>query len=90
MLKRLYTDAMWQDWIIAACQWVFVIALIPAIRHATDKPPLSSSLLTALLLTVMSATFATLHLWNSTLSALAVAIAWYILAWQKWRLGKPK
>lgn len=88
MFIKLYTYPMWQDWIIAACQWIFVIALIPAIRHKTDKPPLFSSLLTALLLTVMSATFFTLGLWNGTFSALAVAIAWYILAWQRWRIGQ--
>lgn len=79
---------MWQDWVIAACQWVFVIALIPAIRHETNKPPFSSSILTAALLTVMCATFFTLELWNGTLSALAVAVAWYTLAWQRWRIDR--
>lgn len=79
---------MWQDWVIAACQWIFALALIPTIRHPSAKPPFLSSILTAVLLTVLGATFITLELWNSALSSFAVAIAWYILAWQRWKMDR--
>ena len=79
---------MWQDYIIAACQWIFILALIPAIRHPSDKPPLSSSLLTGLLLAVLAATFFTLELWNGTLSCLALAATWFFLGYQRWKIDK--
>ena len=81
---------MWQDWVIAIVQWVFALVLIPAIRHPLNKPPFSSSLLTAILLTVLSFVFYTLSLWNSTFSSLAVAAAWYVLAWQKFRMDRSQ
>jgi hypothetical protein len=81
---------MWQDWAIAVIQWVFALALIPTIRDASAKPSLSSSLLTAILLTALSGIFITLELWNGALSSLAVAIAWFILTFQRWRLDRKK
>lgn len=81
---------MWQDWAIAIIQWVFVVALIPTIRDPLAKPKFSSSLLTAVLLTAMSGTFVTLELWNGAFSSLAIAIAWYILAFQRWKIDNKK
>jgi hypothetical protein len=77
---------MWQDWVIAIIQWVFVVALIPTIRHPSNKPTFISSLFTGLLLAVMAGVFATLQLWNGTLSATALAGAWLTLAYQRWRI----
>jgi hypothetical protein len=37
---------MWQDYVIAIGQWVFLIALIPTITHKTQKQPISTSLMT--------------------------------------------
>ncbi|HEX8994213.1 MAG TPA: hypothetical protein VF803_03095 [Candidatus Paceibacterota bacterium] len=79
---------MWQDYIVAIVQWVFFIALIPTIRHATHKPPVSSSLLTAVMTMILSATFATIPLWNSTLSSFACGAAWFVIAYQRYKLDK--
>lgn len=79
---------MWQDWVIAAIQWIFVLALIPSLRHPTNKLPLSSSLLTGVLLLVLSGVFFTLSLWNGTLSSFVLSIAWLLLAWQRWKVDK--
>ena len=79
---------MWQDWLISAVQWMFAFALIPSIIHPTNKPALSSSLMTAGGLFVIAGTFTTLGLWSSFFSCTAAGIAWSILAYQKWRLDK--
>jgi len=65
---------------------VFIIALIPSLRHPQNKPAFASSLLTGVLLLVLSGVFFTLSLWNGTLSSLALAITWLFLAWQRWQL----
>lgn len=81
----------WQDIIFSVGAWVFAIALVPSIMHRTDKPALSSSVLTAGFLTLYVPSYMTLHLWVSGVSTAMVAIAWWILAYQKWRMNKlPK
>lgn len=80
--------AMWQDTVIATIQWLFVVALIPAILHPTQKPPLWSSVMTAALMGLLSFTFWTLHLVNATLSASAVTASWCVLAIQRWKIEK--
>ena len=74
----------WQDIVIAAGQWVFFAALIPSIR-GTEKPALSTSLITGLTLLVYAGTFATLSLWVGAASSLLTACGWFTLAWQKRR-----
>lgn len=78
----------WQDIIFSVGSWVFAIALVPSILSKTDKPALSSSLLTAGLLTVYIPAYASLHLWVSAVSGGVIALAWWILAYQKWRMTK--
>ncbi len=79
---------MWQDYVVAFVQWVFLLALIPTIKHATHKPPVSSSLLTAVMMVVLSGTFATIPLWNSTLSSFSCGVAWAVIAYQRYKLDK--
>lgn len=76
----------WQDAVIAICQMSFVVALIPAIR-AAEKPPVRTSAPTALALVSLALTFATLGLWLSVVTSVLSAMAWGVLAVQKW--GKP-
>lgn len=79
---------MWQDYVIAGTQWIFLIALIPSLVHREHKPALLSSVLTGTLLIVMGVTLATLGLWNGLISSLAVGAGWYVLAWQRYRLNR--
>jgi hypothetical protein len=81
----------WQDAVIAIVQWVFVISLLPTIFHPTDKPTLSTAVLTAISLFVMASAMATLpHLRLSAASVVAGGIAWTVLACQRYRINMRK
>ena len=72
---------MWQDRIIAGCNVVLAVALLPSI-FSFDKPAWATSLLTAVALTVISVCFGTLKLkWTAT-SLSVTAVLWYILFFQ--------
>lgn len=77
----------WQDVIIAAGQWIFLIALLPSI-FGKDKPALATSILTGIVLAILAFTYATLSLWISTISAVLVSGAWLTLAVQKYKIDK--
>lgn len=77
----------WQDIILSTGQYIFVIALLPSV-FGKDKPALSSSLLTGTILGIFSGVYATLGLWSSTVASSAVALTWFILAWQQYRKKK--
>ena len=79
---------MWQDWVISAVSWAFVISLVPTILHKAHKPSLATSILTGIGMAVMTATYLSLGLVAATLSASLVAVEWFILAWQRWRLDR--
>ena len=79
----------WQDIIIAAGQWVFLLALLPSI-FGKDKPALATSILTGVVLAVLAFAYATLMLWISTLSAILVSLGWFTLAAQKYRMDSHK
>lgn len=72
----------WQDMVIAAGQWIFLLALLPSIL-GKDKPAFATSILTAVILVVFAVTYATLALWVSTVTTLLVSGAWLTLAVQK-------
>ena len=72
----------WQDIVLSVGSWIFTIALIPSVL-SKDKPALSSSLMTATVLTVYVAVYLTLSLWMAAASTALVAAMWYILAVQK-------
>lgn len=72
---------MWQDWIFALGSVVFMVALIPALR-ATEKPPVSTSLMTAMVLEIFATTQATLHLYVASIASVILAFEWATLAWQ--------
>jgi hypothetical protein len=80
---------MWQDTVIAICQFLFVVSLIPSVR-SKDKPALATSLLSAVLVAIITATLFTLKLWLTTISAAMICVLWSVLAWQKYRLGRAR
>jgi len=90
MLVCGYTYRMWQDYVIAAVQWTFVLALIPTIRHPINKPAFLTSLLTAVLMLVLGFAFSTLKLWNGVASSIALGMGWGLLAYQRYVLDRAK
>lgn len=78
----------WQDIILTVGSWIFAIVLVPSIRSKTDKPALSSSLLTATLCTVYIFVYISLRFWTTSVSMSVLAAAWWVLAYQKWRMNK--
>ena len=78
---------MWQEFVISTGQWFFVISLIPTLR-SKNKPPLFTSLTTGLILLVFGYTFATMHMWNSSISTFTVGMTWEVIAVQTILQGK--
>jgi len=68
----------WQDIVMSIGQWIFIIALLPAII-GKDKPPWMTSLLTAVVLSVFAFIFLTLDMIMSAISGSATALCWWIL-----------
>lgn len=79
----------WQDLIFTVGQLFFVIALIPTVR-GKDKPAFSTSLITSLILLGFALTYLTMALWGSALFAFLNAVAWGILAVQKYAIDRKK
>ena len=77
----------WQDIVFTIGAWIFAILLIPSIR-SQDKPALTSSFFTATLLSIYVFVYASLYFWGAMISTAVLALAWWILAYQKWRMNK--
>jgi len=77
----------WQDYVLAAGSIVFTIALIPSLT-SKNKPAVSTSLLTGVVLIVFAFTYLTLHLWFSMVAISINAVAWLALATQKFHQQK--
>jgi hypothetical protein len=72
----------WQDIVLTTGQILFIIALLPAIRH-THKPPFSTSILNAVVLFSFAVVYITLSLWFAACTTIVVGILWLFLAIQK-------
>lgn len=75
---------IWQDVVISICQLFFLFALIPTIRSKTEKPALSTALMTAFFMSVLAPTVFTLDLYLNTIVTILIAICWWTIAWQVW------
>ena len=73
---------MWQDYVFMIGSFTFSLALIPAIRHK-DKPPIKTSLSTAIVLAVFSVCYVTLGLWLAMIANTLTTAYWFILFIQK-------
>ena len=80
---------MWQDTVIAIAQLAFLPSMIPTII-GNDKPALSTSIMNAIIVTIIVITFATLELWFSVFTGAITATIWTILAIQKVRIDRNK
>lgn len=81
---------MWQDYVIAIAQWMFVLALIPTLLHKEEKPAFISSALIALLLAVLGITYLSLELFISTIPAWIQSIMWAWIGVQRFRINRKK
>lgn len=77
---------IWQDILIGSAQAMLAIGLVPALIH-DHKPPLATSIATALGMAAFVVAFATLGLWWSMTMSGVQMVMWIVLALQKWRGG---
>lgn len=80
---------MWQDTVIAICQLAFLPSMLPTLL-GSDKPALATSILNAVIVSIIVLTFVTLELWFSVITGFITASIWAILAIQKWRIDTKK
>ena len=74
----------WQDVVLSAGNLFFCFTLIPMLRHP-DKPPVLTSIPTALALLAGGFVFATLHLWLTALTETIQGLQWLALAFKNSR-----
>lgn len=79
---------MWQDWALSSVQFMLALSLLPTLFHRTQKPTLSSAIMTATCLYAMAAVYFTLAFWFSMTMAATLAAQWTILGIQRYRLNK--
>lgn len=72
----------WQDVVITVGQIIFIIALIPAVKHQ-HKPPFPTSILNAIVLFSFAIVYITLSLWFASITTAIVGFLWLVLALQK-------
>lgn len=80
---------MWQDTVIAGCQFVAVISLIPTIM-GKDKPAFSTSLMNMVLVAIIAFCLGTLQLWVSVFTASLISLCWTVLVLQNLRARKAE
>lgn len=87
-------ETMWQDIVLTAINFGFMVTAIPAILRnyqmkETKSQSLSMYLATAVLLSVMAYVFFTLDgLFLSGISTAGTGLLWFILTYQKIRYSK--
>ena len=77
----------WQDIVIAIGQWIFLFALFPSIL-SKDKPALTTSISTGIVLMVFTITYVLLSFWASAISTFLVSAGWFTLAIQKYMANR--
>lgn len=77
----------WHDIIFFVGIWIFAIALIPTVI-SKDKPPIKTSLSTAIVMTIFAVNYFSLTLYLSALTSTVTAGLWYVIAYQKYQQKK--
>lgn len=73
----------WQDIVIASCQLAFLPSMLPTI-FGRDRPALSTSIMNAVIVAIITLTMSTLHLWFSVVTGIITTLIWLTLAIQKY------
>jgi len=76
---------IWQDLIFMIGGFIFAPSLLFIIK-AKDKPPIATSLPTAIVLTVYLICYATMNFWLAFISTGLTAICWWVLFVQRRKL----
>jgi len=74
----------WQDIVLAIGQILFILALIPAVKHL-HKPPLTTSIMNGVVLLVFAAIYISLSLWFAAVTTAITGGMWFTLALQAFR-----
>jgi amino acid permease len=69
----------WQDWVLSTGAFLVLLSLLPTLR-GPHKPALTTSVMTAVLGSIMTLTLATLGLWLSAVANGAVSLLWMAIA----------
>ncbi len=81
---------LWQDWVFSIGTIIFAIALVPTLV-SKNKPALSTSFTTGVVLLVFAITYVTLSLWFSAITTTITGTIWLIIFSQKYFSDKkPK
>jgi Flp pilus assembly protein TadB len=78
-----------QDIILTIGNLLMAASLIPSVI-SSDKPALSTSLLTGSILFAFGIVYVTLSLWVSVFAITLNVLLWYVLAFQKFRQPRGK
>jgi len=70
----------WQDLVLAAGGFVIVASLVPTLRNAAARVPLSTSVTLGTVLTIYVGTFASLGLWLAAAGTAAQVGCWAFIA----------
>lgn len=73
---------LWQDLVLTCGQLIFALALIPSVI-GKDKPAVSTSITTGIVLLIFAFVYVTLSLWFSAITTTFTGVVWSILAIQK-------
>lgn len=74
----------WQDIVLTVANFIFVVALLPAIL-SDEKPPVLTSVTTAIALVMIATANASLGLWFAGATVTIASVLWLTLAVQQWR-----
>ena len=77
----------WQDWVFAIGGLLVLVSLVPTIR-AEQKPALTTSLMTTVLVFIFASTMVTLGLILAAVTNYGISAAWGVLAVQGYRQQK--
>jgi hypothetical protein len=74
----------WQDTVLSIGSLLLAASLIPSVV-SSDKPAISTSILTGSILFIFSVVYATLSLWAAVFANSLSVTLWFVLAAQKYR-----
>jgi hypothetical protein len=77
----------WQDWVFAIGGLLVLVSLVPTIR-AEQKPALTTSLMTTVLVFIFASTMVTLGLVLAAVTNYGISAAWGLLAFQGYQQQK--
>ena len=76
-------ESSWQDAVLMGGNIIFLAALVPSLI-GEHKPSKWTSLVNAVALSIFAVIYFSLTLTYTTISTLIIAIAWWVLFYQKW------